>query len=88
MMRSTILNRHIRVRGRLLVWSVLLLYGLVSVAALTCVESVGPAQHQHHTAPLDHSFHSLLCALACQANIGASLSVALVGLFVAGAGNL
>lgn len=83
MMRSSMLNRHIWIGGRLLVYSLLILYVLVSVAALACVGSVESAQH-HAAAPLDHSSHSLLCALACQANIGASLSVALVGLFIAG----
>jgi hypothetical protein len=79
------LNRHIWIRGRLLVYSVLILYVLVSVAALTCVGSMESAQHRHHAAPpLDHSSHSLLCDFACQANIGASLSVGLMGLFVAG----
>jgi len=85
MMRSSMLNRHIWIRGRLLVYSVLILYVLVSVAALTCVGSMESAQHRHHAAPpLDHSSHSLLCDFACQANIGASLSVGLMGLFVAG----
>lgn len=82
-MRSSILNRHISMSGRLLTCSVLILYILISVTALTCVESMG-SDHHHTAMPLDHSSHSLLCALACQANISASLFVAMVGLFVTG----
>jgi hypothetical protein len=84
MMRSLMRNRHIGIRRRFLVYSVLILYVLVSVAALACGASAESVQHRHHAAPLTHSPHSLLCAFACHVNLGAGLSVGLVGLFVAG----
>ena len=83
MMRSLMRNRPIRIQGRFLVYSVLILYVLVSVAALACGASAESVQHRHHAAPLTHSSHSLLCAFAGQVNLGADLSVGLVGLFVA-----
>lgn len=84
MMRSLMWDRHIGIRGRFLVYSVLILYVLVSMAALACGASAESVQHRHHAAPLTHSSHSLLCAFACQVNLGAGLSVGLVRLFVAG----
>ncbi|MDP2384011.1 MAG: hypothetical protein Q8N00_14535 [Nitrospirota bacterium] len=84
MMQSLMRNRHIGIWRKIFVCSVLILYVLVSVAALACGAPAEWVQHRHHAAPLNHSSHSLLCAFACQANLGASLSVGLVGLFVAG----
>lgn len=69
--------------GKLLAYTVLILYILINVEALTCVESMG-SDHHHAAGMLDHSSHSLLCALACQANIGATPSVPLLGLFSVG----
>lgn len=83
MMRSLMRDRHIGIQRRFLVYSVLILYVFVSVAALACGASAESVQHRHHAAPLNHSSHSLLCAFACQSNLGAGLPVGLVGLFVA-----
>jgi len=63
MMRSLMRNRHVGIRRRFLVHSVLILYVLVSVAALACGASAESVQHRHHAAPLTHSSHSLLCNL-------------------------
>ena len=84
MMRSLIWNRRIGIRGRFLVYSVLILYVLVRMAALACGASAESVQHRHHAAPLTHFSHSLLCAFACQVNLGGGLSVGQVGFFVAG----
>lgn len=82
-MQSSMVHRNLSMSVRLSVGSVLTSYILISILSMTCVESMGSDQH-HAAVPFDHSSHSLFCAFACQANIGASLTVTIVGILVVG----